>query len=264
MLKHLLWPTPMLCDDELPPVSVLRPAGRSPFVLTADHAGQRLPAALGTLGLSPAELDSHIAWDIGVAGLTECLAQRLDAFAILQTYSRLAIDCNRPPDSKQSIVALSERTVVPGNRDLDPLQAAARRRAIFDPYHQRLATELDSRAARGQPSVLVALHSFTPCFLDVPRPWHVGVLYGRDQRLAQPLLQLLRAEPGLEVGENQPYSVSDAEDFGIPMYGEQRGLLHVLLEVRNDLLADPAGQDLWAERLARLLVAALAEAVVPG
>jgi len=240
------------------PLQVLRAEGNSPFVLIGDHAGQQVPARLGTLGLEQAELDRHIGWDIGIAGLADALSAQLDAIAILQTYSRLVIDCNRPLDSDSSIVEASDGTVVPGNLELGGAERSARAREIFTPYHARITRELDLRTARGQAPVLIALHSFTPRFDGVDRPWHAGVLYHRDPRLAHALLAALRDEPDLVVGDNQPYAITDGSDYAVPVHGELRGLLHVELEIRQDLIADAQGQQAWAARLARILPRALA------
>ncbi|MCF7749556.1 N-formylglutamate amidohydrolase [Bacillus subtilis subsp. subtilis] len=237
------------------PFSLHQPHGRSPYLLIADHAGQRVPAALGHLGLPQAELDRHIGWDIGIAGVTVELARRLDAWAITQTYSRLVIDCNRPPGAPGRFAPVSDGTVVPGNQTLDDTAQAARVQAIFDPYHGRIAAELDARAAAGIPTLLIAMHSFTPAMQGVARPWHAGVLYQRDARFAHALLHALHAEGDLVVGDNQPYAVSDATDYAIPVHAEARGLAHVELEIRQDLIADAAGQRAWAERLARVFSA---------
>jgi predicted N-formylglutamate amidohydrolase len=157
-----------------------------------------------------------------------------------------------------SIVEISEDTEIPGNRGLGEADRLARRDAIFRPYQDRIAALLDRRADQGRASALVALHSFTPIFKGVSRPWHAGILFNRDARLARPLLELLRAEDGLAVGENEPYRVTDLTDYTVPVHGERRGLPHVEIEIRQDLIADPAGQAVWAERLARLLPAAYA------
>lgn len=251
MRKHTFAPA------DPPPFSVERAQGRSPYFLTCDHAGRVLPARLQSLGLTEAELCGHIAWDIGAAGLARRLAEALDAFLILQTYSRLAIDCNRPLVSPDSIVTKSERTEIASNRVLPAGEAERRAREIFHPYHERIRAELDARAGRAQPTLLVALHSFTPVFHGIARPWHAGVVYGRDARLAGVLLELLRAQAGLEIGDNQPYRIDDDSDYGIPVHGEQRGIPHVMLEIRNDLIATGEGQAQWAERLARVLMEAL-------
>ncbi len=246
-------PAKLLGADDPAPFTVHRAHSDSPFVLIADHAGQRIPARLGDLGLAQAELDRHIGWDIGIAGLAARLSEKLDAFAILQTYSRLVIDCNRPLEAPGSIVAVSDGTAIPGNEGLDDDAKTARALEIFAPYHARITQELDGRSERPPAPVLISLHSFTPVFAEFVRPWHAGVLYHRDARLAHALRDALRAEPGLVVGDNEPYAVSDTSDFAVPVHGEQRGLLHVELEVRQDLIADAAGQEEWAERLARIL-----------
>jgi predicted N-formylglutamate amidohydrolase len=247
----------LLGPDDPPPYTVHRAHGASPFVLIADHAGQKIPACLGGLGLPQAELDRHIGWDIGIAGVAVRLSGILDAFALLQTYSRLVIDCNRPLQAPGSIVATSDGTRVPGNEGLDDAARTARALEIFAPYHARLTRELDRRSGQAVAPVLVSLHSFTPAFAGFARPWHAGILYHRDTRLAHALLAALRAEPDLVVGDNEPYAVSDATDFAIPVHGEQRGLLHVELEIRQDLIADAPGQEEWARRLARILPALL-------
>ncbi len=251
----------LLGPDDLPPFNVQREHGGSPFVLIADHAGQKIPARLGDLGVPQAELDRHIGWDIGIAGVTERLSEKLDAFAILQTYSRLVIDCNRPLQAPGSIVAVSDGTRVPGNEGLDDEAKAVRALEIFAPYHARITRELDRRSGQAVAPALVSLHSFTPTFAGCVRPWHAGILYHRDTRLAHALLAALRAEPGLVVGDNEPYAVSDATDFAIPVHGEQRGLLHVELEIRQDLIADAQGQEEWARRLARILPGLLSELI---
>ncbi len=245
----------LLSEDDPPPFSVYNERAKSPFMIICDHAGNKLPRALGSLGLPEHELERHIAWDIGVARLAQRLGQALDAWVIAQEYSRLVIDCNRPLHSPQSIVQQSERTVIPGNLAISPEQAQVRARCIFEPYHGRIRRELSERVARGVEPRLVFLHSFTPEFEGVKRKWHAGVLYHRDKRLAEPLLRALRAEPELVVGDNEPYRASEATDYGLVEHGERRGLPHVELEIRQDLLVDAAGSELWAQRLARLLQA---------
>lgn len=239
--------TLLLSADDPPPFQLLRAGARSPFVLTCDHAGRLLPRALGDLGLPQSELVRHIAWDLGIAEVARKLSARLEAFAILQTYSRLVIDCNRPPGTPESIVGTSERTVIPGNADLTSVDIEQRRLEIFEPYQSRIAQELATR--HGLPTVLVALHSFTPRFMDVDRSWQAGILYGADARVARPLLAKLREE-GLTVGDNEPYAVSEQTDYTVMTHGEQRGTPYVEVEIRQDLIADAPGQQAWAERLA--------------
>jgi predicted N-formylglutamate amidohydrolase len=248
----------MLAPDEPAPFEVGRRSARSCFVVICDHAGRELPRSLGSLGVSAENLRSHIAWDIGAAAVARRLADMLDAELVLQRYSRLVIDCNRPLDAPDSIVGLSGGVAIPGNAPITRADAKERARQVFAPYHEQIRRTLDERDRRGQRSVLVALHSFTPELLGAARPWHAGVLYQRDARLARPLLELLRQEPSLEVGDNQPYAASDLTDFSIIEHGERRGRAHVEIEIRQDLIGDELGQRIWAERFARLLPSASA------
>ncbi len=249
----------LLEADEPPAFRVENPDGQSPYFLTCDHASARIPRRLGSLGVSAEDLQRHIAWDIGAAAVTVKLADALDAFAILSGYSRLVIDCNRQPGIPESIVRKSEATRIPGNEVVSVEEATERAQALFHPYHNRIRTELDARRAQQRPTVLISVHSFTPTFHGVPRPWHAGLLYNRDTRLATELLRQLRTEQGSAgskwiIGDNEPYAVGDNTDYTIPVHGEQRGLLHVGIELRQDLVATAAGQSEWAERLARALV----------
>jgi predicted N-formylglutamate amidohydrolase len=244
-------PTTILAADEPAPVMVSHPVGKSPFFIACDHAGRRIPRRLGTLGLPEQELQRHIAWDIGAWAVSLRLAEALDAFTIGQRYSRLVIDCNRTPGVSSSIVEISELTEIPGNVGLAEAERAARATELLWPYQNRIAAALDARA--GRPTVLVAMHSFTPVYNGVARPWHAGVLFNRDDRFAGIVLDLLQSEPGLVVGKNEPYAVSDLTDYTVPVHGERRGLPHVELEIRQDLIADEDGQRRWAELLFRLL-----------
>ena len=239
----------LLAADEPGPVELLRADGTARFVLTADHAGRAIPRGLGGLGLCEAELTRHIAWDIGIAGVTRRLSGLLDAPAVLQRYSRLVIDCNRPEHVASAFPELSEATLVPGNAGLGEEAKAARRAAIFAPYHEAIGRVV---AARGRP-VYVAMHSFTPVYMDRARPMHVAVLYNRNPVLSRALAGLLREEGGLVVAENEPYRVTDETDYGVPVHAERRGLDYVEIEIRQDLIEDEAGQAAWAARLARLL-----------
>jgi len=243
----------VLAADEPPAFSVECADGRSAFLIVCDHAGRRIPRSLGTLGLDDAELSRHIAWDIGARGVGVHLAHLLDAPLIAQTYSRLVIDCNRPLTSPTSITLLSERTEIPGNEHLTGPDRAARANEIFAPYHARIAAEIDAREARAQPTILVSMHSFTPVFKDFVRPWHVGMLYNRDPRLAHAMLDLIRADGRFVAGDNEPYAVSDGTDYSVPVHGERRGLAHIEIEVRQDLIESDAGQREWAAHLARWL-----------
>ncbi len=250
-------PGRLLHPDEPAAAALYRGSGNSPFLLTCEHAGKLIPRALGTLGLDDIDRERHIAWDIGAEAVAHGLSQRLDAPLAVQTYSRLVIDCNREPGVETSIVELSEATEIPGNRELDAAAQSARAREIFHPFHDLVCGELDRRQAGGQRNVLVAVHSFTPTFHGQARPWHIGLLYNRDGRLAEILQRLLTAEGDLVVGDNQPYAISDETDYTIPVHGEQRGIPHIEFEIRQDLIAEPDGQESWAARLGRLLLLAL-------
>lgn len=249
----------LLGDDEPAPVTIYNAAGLSPLLIVADHAGNRIPRALGTLGVSDAERARHIGWDIGIAPVCRMMADALDACLIQQNYSRLVIDCNRPPGSEQSMPVISESTPVPGNVNLSDADKAARIAEIFQPYHDAIATELDRRNHAALPVALIAMHSFTPVYKGETRPWHAGVLYNRDARFAQRLRLLLERETGLVVGDNEPYSVDDFTDHTIPVHGERRKLHHIAVEIRQDLISDESGQLAWAERMIRLLPLAYRE-----
>jgi predicted N-formylglutamate amidohydrolase len=246
-------PCRLLAADEPAPATAHNQNGQSPFLIVVDHAGNAMPRALGRLGVAESDCQRHIAWDIGAAAAARILADALDATLLQQNYSRLVIDCNRPPESESSIPQISELTPIPGNIGLSEEQRNARVREIFQPYHDRIATELDSRRQAGRPTALIAMHSFTPVYCGAARPWRAGVLYNRDPRLALVLKALLEREDGVFVGDNEPYSVSDATDYSIPVHGEQRKLLHVEIEIRQDLISDERGQREWGVRLARLL-----------
>ena len=243
----------LLSGADVPPVHEYNASGRSPFLLTCDHYGRLIPQVLGDLGLPASELTRHIAWDIGIAGVAETLATHLNAHLVAQRYSRLVIDCNRPPDAASSIPRISEATTIPGNEGIAGEAVEARRREIFEPYHRRIDAVIDARLREDLPTVLVSLHSFTPVYAGIARPWHIGSLYHRDTTLPPLLIKLLRGEGDLVVGDNEPYAVSDETDYTIPVHGEARGLMNSGIEIRQDLIAEPAGQSEWAERLARIL-----------
>ncbi len=243
----------LIAADEPAPFMQMRRDGTSSSVIVVDHASARIPRQLGTLGLSAPELQRHIAWDIGALAVATQVAAALDAPLVAQNYSRLVIDCNRDPAVATSIPTVSETTHIPGNAQLTDEQRLARRRAIFDPYHSYIGALLDERAAAGRPTILVAQHSMTPVFKGLGREMHAAVLYNRDRRFAGLVLEGLRREPGLIVADNQPYFVSDATDYTIPRHGEARGLPHVEIEIRQDLLIEGRGQTEWATRLTRVL-----------
>jgi predicted N-formylglutamate amidohydrolase len=253
--------TGLLGPDDPAPVITLNIDRPSPFLLIGDHAGNAIAARLGTLGLSDADRARHIACDIGVRGLGEALARRLDGPFLHQAYSRLVIDCNRDPASDEAIPERSDGTAIPGNIGIDAAERAARIAQIFQPYQDAIAAEIDRRTAIGHPPILVSLHSFTPSLTmqgmgREARPWHVGVLHGFGHSgFAKAVLARLRRETDLVVGDNQPYRMDDT-DYTVPRHAFAAGLLYVELEIRQDLIADLAGQIHWAELLATAMTQA--------
>jgi len=237
----------LLGRDDPPPFTLVNPDGEASSVLVCDHASNAIPAGLDRLGLGPAALSQHIAWDIGAADVTRLLAERLDAPAVLAGYSRLVIDCNRSPGDPTSIAEVSDGTAIPGNRNLDDVAAEARLNEVFWPYHHAITQMLAHRwrHGRGRAPALIAVHSFTPVMNHCRRPWQLGVLWNRDARLAVPLLARFQADSGLCVGDNQPYSGREV-GFTMDTHGGAAGLPHVEIEIRQDLLADQAGCAHWA------------------
>ena len=249
----------LLAPDERTVALALNPGAASPFLLLGDHAGREIPRALGDLGLPEEERVRHIAWDIGVAGLGQELSGRLDAAFIRQRFSRLVIDCNRDPARADAIPEVSDGAPVPGNRGLTEAARAERVALVSEPYHAAIAAELDARASRGLPTTLISLHSFTPRMSGFDRPWRFGVLHAENSPYSRAALARLRGEFGEDlVGDNQPYRM-DEVDFTIPRHAGGRGLDYLELEVRQDLIAEPAGQAHVAAIVARLLPVELAD-----
>ncbi|WP_366657370.1 N-formylglutamate amidohydrolase [Fodinicurvata sp. EGI_FJ10296] len=240
------------------PVGEMNADSRSRIFLICDHAGNAVPTALNDLGLPASELSRHIGIDIGALPVAEGLAARLDAPLVFQRYSRLVIDCNRRTDASASMPVVADGTPVPGNENLDAAARAARVDAILTPYHDTIRRRLDARAAAGIPTLLVAVHSFTPSLKARPadRPWHVGLCWAEHGVFSHHVLRALAREGDFVLGENEPYTVDMTNDYSIPEHGEKRGLPYAELEIRQDLIGDPGGQTRWADRLARVLTAA--------
>ena len=232
-------------------------AGR--WLVTCDHATNRVPSEMGgTLGIAPEDMARHIAYDVGAAGVAIELARLLDAPCILSDFSRLVIDPNRGEDDPTLVMRLYDGTIIPANRHVTPAEVDRRLDAYYRPYHSALAT----LAAHRPDTVILSIHSFTPQLRGRdPRPWHVGVLFGRDRRLTDPLLARLHAEPDLVVGANEPYG-GHLDGDTIDRHGIKPGRLNALVEIRNDLIGTEAEQIGWAERLAPIIDAALADTEV--
>lgn len=249
----------LLGPGDPPPVAVVNERGRGDCLLLCDHASEAIPRSLGGLGLGSVDLARHIARDIGAASVARHLSARFDAPVALTGYSRLVIDCNRSLDDPTSIPLISETTVIPGNRAISAEERRRRAEACFEPYHRRVRGFLDDFAARGIVPLILSIHSFTPVFKGVARPWHFGILWNRDPRVPKPLIAGLARMPGVVVGDNEPYSGRDGYGYTIASHGAERGLPHVLIEVRDDLIRDEGGVARWAGVLGDALAPILAD-----
>jgi predicted N-formylglutamate amidohydrolase len=245
--------------DEFASVEICNPEGLAPVLLLCDHAGRRIPAWLGDLGLSERERGRHIGWDIGAADVTRALSRLLDAPAALCHTSRLVIDPNRRPGEPTSIPRISDGTLVPANQQVDAAERRRRARTGFLPYHRAIARQIGGLRRRVAHPALVSVHSCTEIMGGVFRPWHVGILWNRDERLARPVLDALAADPALNVGANQPYSGRIHNGYSVPFHAERAGLPHVTFEVRQDLIEQGERAELWARRLAAALRRPLAD-----
>ena len=236
---------------------VLRPGGQGQFVILCDHASRHIPAELDDLGLPPAELARHIAWDIGAAGVTEALSEIFDAPAVLSPVSRLVIDCNRHLDAADLIPERSDGTRIPGNRELPASARAQRIERWFEPYHAAIESILDQRGSRGAASIVLSIHSMTDNLAGSHRPWQIALSSHEDRSLAQPVMDILRRSNDIEVGDNQPYSMEPAVDYSVPFHALRRNLPYLQIEFRQDQVPDTPGQLCWAKRLASALGEAL-------
>jgi predicted N-formylglutamate amidohydrolase len=252
-----------LAEEASESVTVTNRGGRSPFVLVCDHASNTLPPEFGTLGLAASDLDRHIAWDPGAAPVALRMAEALDAVLIASRVSRLVIDCNRPLDASDLIPAVSETTAIPGNQALSASARARRIALAYDPFHAAIEDVVSRRVAAKQETMLVSIHSFTPVYKGVSRPWHIGIIHDADRRLAAPLIGALSALRSVTVGVNEPYSPADRVYFTLERHARSRGLPCAMIEIRNDEISAPAGQRKWADLLSGLLARSASEAHVP-
>lgn len=239
----------LIGPDDPPPFEVVNTEGGAPVLFICDHASNLIPPSLDNLGLEDSVLYQHVAWDIGAADVARRLSARFDAPLVLSGYSRLIIDCNRELDDPTSIPKISDTVVVPGNRDLGGDLAAARAEAFFHPYHAAVADALGRFKARGVVPAVISVHSFTPIFKGFQRPWHIGVLWNRDPRLAAPFMAALGRDPSITVGDNEPYSARDNFGYSVDAHGERTGLPHMLVEIRQDLIDTHHGAEAWAGKV---------------
>ena len=233
-------------------VSVRNKNGGSQIVLVCEHASNHIPDHLGSLGLPNSKLTEHIAWDPGALGVAEILSDLLDAPLVHANVSRLVIDINRQPDHPGSIVTLSETTAIPGNVELTSAERSVRCEAIYQPFHAKLDEVLGRR--EHDKSWVVSIHSFTPVYKGVSRPWHIGVLHNEDTRLSAPLTAALKSDRSLVVGDNEPYAPVDGVYHTIERHTAPFGRLGAMIEIRNDLISDRDGQSAWANRLHDILI----------
>lgn len=224
---------------------IINPDGDPRFLFLCEHASNALPERYGTLGLDAGQLERHIGWDIGAAEVTRHLSGTFHAPAVLALYSRLLIDLNREPVDPTLIMQLSDGAIIPGNRVIDDKERAFRLRHFFEPYHAAIESEIDRALEAGQVPLLVSVHSFTEAWKSKPRPWHIGLLWDRDDRAIKPLKEILERNEGMVIGDNQPYQGSLKGDC-LYTHGTTRGLPHVLFEIRQDLIGDPDGAAKWA------------------
>jgi predicted N-formylglutamate amidohydrolase len=230
-------------------VRVRNPGGSSPWVIVCDHASNFVPRQYGTLGLDAAALTRHIAWDPGALPVAERMAQKLDATLVQSCVSRLVIDCNRAFDAPDLIATLSETTEIPGNRNLSSDELARRIALAHRPFHDAIDEVVRARLSDDRPTWLASVHSFTPVYRGVPRPWQIGIIHDDDIRLSAPLIAALSAAGDIAVGDNQPYSPADRVYYTLERHARSRGLPCVMIEIRNDEIGEERSQLLWGDRL---------------
>ncbi len=247
----------LLAPDEPAPFKLIAATGLRPLVLVCDHASNRVPRSLDGLGLNSDTLEDHIAWDVGAGAITRLLSERLQASAVLGGYSRLVMDLNRDREDPTAFPEISDGILVPANLGLSVAVRAERTRALFEPYHDTLRRMIQERTTTKQTPVMICLHSFTAYQHGVLRPWHVGILWDQDPRVAVPLMTALREPGDIVVGDNQPYSGRHSADFTVDHHAETLGLAYGAMEIRQDLIEDESGQQRWADRLADVLEAVL-------
>jgi predicted N-formylglutamate amidohydrolase len=232
-----------------PYFEVRRSSSRGPYLIVCDHASNFIPEQLRNLGLTQADLQRHIAWDIGAAGVAELLSERFDSPAVFSGASRLVVDCNRHPDAIDLIPEISDGTIVPGNWQIGEAEKEERRKRYFEPYHDAI-----DQLLKGRPqAIFLSVHSMTECLKGELRPWAISLSSFEDRSLVNPLLEALGSSNEFSVGDNQPYNLDPKVDYSTPSHAIRRGLRHLQVEFRQDEIGTAAGQKLWAERFAMAL-----------
>lgn len=247
----------LFSDGDREAVTIVNRSATGPFLFTCDHACNHIPVRLGDMGMTPEQLQSHIAWDPGALQVGLELSSLFGSPLVYGGYSRLVVDLNRPPTSPGSMPVESAGTPIPGNQALGAFERRLRLDALFHPYHDAIEGLLTERQRSNLATNLVAIHSFTPDYPGETRPWHVGVIHRHDHGLGVALIEALREDEDVVVGDNLPFQIHDDGDATIPRHGEQRHLPNVLVELRQDTLATAADRDIWAKRLHRALQRAI-------
>jgi len=240
LLQYLVDPVPVVVEKH---------EGVSAFVFVCEHAGLAVPAALGNLGLGDEVWTQHIASDIGAKQVAQGIAQQLNSTLIFQQYSRLVIDCNRAYSADSLIPEIIHGTKVSGNNGLGLEERKARIDEIHAPFHKEIEQELEARRVQNTPTILASIHSFTPKLGDRERPWHIGVQYAQNATFANIIMNILREDTTLCIGDNQPWPVNETDDYTIPVHGDGRNLPYVMIEIRQDLISAEDAQNLWAKKL---------------
>lgn len=241
---------PLIGPGDAPPYMTYNEHGEARALVVADHASPFFPAAMNQLGLADWVLEKHVAWDIGVDKLARYLADELDAQAVLAGFSRLIVDPNRKLHDPTAFPPISDGIAIPGNIDLDEEQKALRVQSFFKPYHDKISEKLLELTTPEQVPALIAVHTCSPVFDRIVRPWHIGIMWDTDDRIPVPLMRRLESMEGICVGDNEPYSGKHPHDFTVDYHAEPQGLPHVGIEVRHDLVHTEEGARRWAGILA--------------
>ena len=265
--KELEWDQSLLAPHEPPPYEVVNENGKAPMMIACDHASNRIPLKLGGLGIDPALLDLHIAYDIGAWQVARRLSEKFDAPLLVANYSRLAVDLNRHYGDPGMFPEVSDHHPIPGNKDLDAASRQLRIQSLFEPYHRQHGEMVDERKRRFVKPIILSVHSFTDCYQGFARPWHFGVLWDQDEELAKRLLANFTTiaqdhDPILVVGDNEPYHARNPLGYSLVAHAASKNVEMALIEIRQDLIADEAGQRWAAEILYQIVEPLLDQSII--